>query len=87
MSLSITGTGISDSNVTNITDLGFWVMIADKEYFIPFSHYPAFRHATINQIVSVTFLSSSQLSWKDLDIDIELEALEKPESFPLIYQG
>jgi len=29
---------------------------------------------------------SSEFYWPDLDIDIELEALEHPERFPLMFQ-
>jgi hypothetical protein len=61
-------------------------MVGDKEYFIPFTDYPGFKESSINQIFKIRFLPESQLHWEELDIDIELEALSKPESFPLIYR-
>ena len=81
-----TGTDISDCKLTSINDLGLWILISDKEYFIPFAKYPGFTESSIDQIFKIRFLPPSQLRWEDLDIDIELDALAKPESFPLIYK-
>lgn len=70
-------------SVTNISKVGFWILVNDKEYFVPFSNYPEFKNAKIDEIFNVQFLSPSQLYWQSLDCDIELEALEAPERFPL----
>ena len=77
----------SYSEVTNITATGFWLLVDDKEYFVPFTDYPAFQKATIPQIYHVRRLDPAQLHWPELDVDIELEALEHPDRFPLIFQG
>jgi len=87
MSLSGTGTNISDCNITAINDLGLWILLNDREYFLPFRDYPGFKEASIDQIFKVQLIKPSQLRWEDLDIDVELEALAKPESFPLIYKA
>lgn len=87
MSLSGTGTNISDCNITSINDLGLWILLNDREYFLPFRDYPGFKEASIDQIFKVQWIKPSQLRWEDLDIDVELEALAKPESFPLIYKA
>jgi hypothetical protein len=84
--LSKSGTDISAGNITSINDLGFWILIDDKEYFVPFSHYPSFKDASINQILKFSFLPPSQLRWDELDMDIELQALMLPEFFPLSYK-
>ena len=86
MNSSNIGTGISECKLTSINDLGFWVLINDKEYFVPFAEYPGFTESSIDQIFKIKYLPPSQLHWEELDIDIELEALSKPESFPLIYR-
>jgi hypothetical protein len=57
----------------------------DREYFVPFADYPAFRQATVEQIVNLHQPAPDQLCWPDLDIDIELPALDEPERFPLAY--
>jgi hypothetical protein len=82
---SESGTNISDCNITSINDLGIWILIENKEYFIPFSDYPGFKKASLNQIFQIRFLPPSQLHWEEIDVDIELEALMFPEFFPLIY--
>ncbi|MCX6272822.1 MAG: DUF2442 domain-containing protein [Bacteroidetes bacterium] len=81
------GTNISEADVTNISSLGLWVMVDDKEYFVPFSHYPAFINASISDIFDIKLLSPNQLFWESLDIDIELDALMNPNLFPLVYKG
>ncbi len=80
------GIGISLSEVTNIEPLGFWVLVDEWEYFIPFADYPVFQGASIQQIFNVQRLSPHQLHWPDLDADIELEALEQPEHYPLVFK-
>jgi hypothetical protein len=86
MNLEKLGNDISLSEVTNIIHLGFWLLVDDQEYFVPFADYPAFRQATVSQICAVQRLSPTQFYWPELDIDLELKALEHPERFPLIFQ-
>lgn len=74
-------------SITTITDLGFWLIINDKEYFVPFKHYPAFKTAKLNEIFAVKLISPSQLHWEDMDCDIELAALENPSQFPLQFKS
>jgi hypothetical protein len=76
----------SEFSVTAITDIGFWILAEEKEYFVPFREYPAFKDASVNQILSVTFNPPAQLCWESLDIDIELPALSSPADFPLIFR-
>ena len=70
-------------SVTNISNVGFWILVNDKEYFVPFSNYPEFKKATVDEIFSMEMLSPRQLHWQSLDCDIEIDALEAPERFPL----
>jgi hypothetical protein len=86
MSSEPLGINISPSEVTSISALGFWLLVEDREYFVPFADYPAFREATVAQIYAVQRLSPTQFYWPELDIDIELDALEHPERFPLMFQ-
>lgn len=78
------GNVISTCEVTNIAPGGFWLLVDDSEYHVPFADYPMFQKATIEQIVAVKRIGPSQLHWPLLDADIELEALEMPEKFPLL---
>ena len=80
------GAATSLSEVTSITAFGFWLLVNDHEYFVPFADYPAFQNATVAQIYAVQHIGPAQFHWPDLDIDIELDALEHPESYPLKFQ-
>lgn len=86
MSLEMPGVVTSDSEVTNISAVGFWLLVDDGEYFVPFDDYPAFQKATVVQIYTMQQLSPTQFYWPELDIDIELEALEHPERYPLTFR-
>jgi hypothetical protein len=86
MSLNLPGAAISHSEVTNISAFGFWFLVDDTEYFVPFADYPDFRGATVAQIYAMERLGPAQFHWPQLDIDIELEALTHPEQFPLLFQ-
>ena len=85
MNLSQVGVPTLDSEVTNIETQGFWLWTDNREYFVSFTDYPAFLDATIAQIHHVQTLSPGQLYWPDLDVDIEVDALDNPERFPLQY--
>lgn len=77
---------ISPSEVTNIEPMGFWILVGNKEYFVPFDDYPVFKGASIQQIFQVQQVSPTQFHWPDLDADIEIEALEQPEHYPLVFK-
>ena len=42
--------------------------------------------ANIDQILQVEILHEDHLYWPKLDIDLHLDSIRSPESFPLIYQ-
>ncbi len=86
MSSKQPGESTSLNEVTNIASHGFWLLVDDREYFVPFADYPEFRQAAVTQIFNVKRISPDQFHWPDLDIDIELGALEHPEHFPLKFQ-
>jgi hypothetical protein len=83
---STNGTNTLDFEITNIEKNGFWLLVDNKEYFILYEDYPIFKKASIDQIFNIKRISPSQFSWPDIDIDIELEALEYPDNFILRYQ-
>jgi hypothetical protein len=80
------GVSTSVSEVTNITAHGFWLFVDDREYFVPFADYPVFRIATVAQIYAVRRIGPTQLHWPELDADIELDALERPDAYPLKFK-
>lgn len=73
--------------ITSINELGMWLIIQDKEYFVPFKFYPEFKKAPLNLILSVKLISPTQLRWEKLDYDIEITALSKPDQYPLHFSS
>lgn len=86
MTSLIPGSAILVAEVTGTSPVGFWLLAADREYFVPFADYPDFLQATIAQLYRLEQLSPTQVYWPDLDIDIDLTALEEPERFPLEFK-
>lgn len=78
------GKRISQVEVTNVSKHGFWLLIGDRERFVPFQQFPWFRDASIGYLLNVRLPSSHHLYWSDLDVDIALESLDHPERFPLV---
>ncbi|MEW6095477.1 MAG: DUF2442 domain-containing protein [bacterium] len=71
--------------VLNISKHGFWLLVHQKEYFLPFSTFPWFKNANISSILNVKLLQFHHLYWPDLDVDLEIESIESPEKYPLVY--
>ena len=80
------GKNISDkAEIQNISHQGIWLLINDQEFYMPFSDFPWFLKATIEQIYNVEFFAEKHLHWPALDIDIDVESLKHPEMYPLKY--
>ena len=78
------GKSTSGAEVTNISQHGFWILLEERELFVPFSEFPWFRNATIDSILKVEMPHPHHLHWPDLDIDLAVESIEHPERFPLV---
>jgi hypothetical protein len=78
------GTNTSEVEVTNVSRHGFWLLIQDREVFVPFAEFLWFRDAPIGQLVNVQLPSPHHLYWPDLDVDLAVDSLFHPERFPLV---
>ncbi len=78
------GRPTSAVEVGNISPHGFWLLLGDREVFVPFEKFPWFREAPVGHILNVQLPSSHHLYWPDLDVDLDVESLEHPERFPLV---
>jgi hypothetical protein len=79
------GTVISrEVEVTNISRHGFWLLLEERELFLPFEHFPWFRSAPVEAILNVERPRSHHLYWPTLDIDLAVESIEHPERYPLV---
>ena len=63
MKFSTRGTDTSRVEVSNIDQFGFWVLVQDEEYFLPYEEFPWFRQATVDQILNVELLHQDHLYW------------------------
>lgn len=86
MKLKEHGESTSIVEVSNIDKLGFWVFDGTKEHYLSFSDFPWFMDASIKAITNVCEESSRHLHWPDLDIDLTLDMIDNPESYPLKYK-
>lgn len=78
------GKNISAVDVTNVSKHGFWLLLGDKEVFLPFEQFPWFCDAPIGKLVNVQLSSSHHLYWPDLDVDLTVESVFHPEQYPLV---
>ncbi len=78
------GTVTFGAEVTNVSTYCFWLLLGDEELVVPFSEFPWFKKATIEQLAEVRRPTQDHLYWPQLDIDLSVESIRKPECFPLI---
>ena len=78
------GKRTSPVEVTNVSVHGFWILVQDKELFLPFDQFPWFKDAAIAELVNVELQSAQHLYWPDLDVDLAVESIEFPDRFPLV---
>lgn len=77
------GTATSNAEVTNISRHGFWILLDDRELFLPFDEFPWFRRATVEAILDLERSRPHRLRWPRLDVDLHIDAIEHPERYPL----
>jgi hypothetical protein len=74
------------AEVSLVSQKGIWVLVGAKEYFLAAEEYPWFAKATVAEVMNVELLGKGHLRWPDLDVDLEVESLEHPEKYPLVYR-
>ncbi|MGA3213950.1 MAG: DUF2442 domain-containing protein [Terriglobales bacterium] len=84
MKSAMPGPSISAAEISNISTHGFWLLIEERELFVPFSDFPWFRDASIGALLQVELPSPHHLYWPELDVDLAVESIEHPEKFPLV---
>ncbi len=81
---AVLGSNTSGPEVTNVSQHGFWLLLAGEELFLPFESFPWFRDAAIGKVVHVEQPSATHLYWPELDIDLTVDSIRHPEQFPLV---
>ena len=77
------GTVTSAAEVTNISQHGFWLLLDDRELFLPFEEFPWFKGASVEAILEVERPQPQHLYWPTLDVDLSVDSIEHPERYPL----
>lgn len=77
------GAATSAPEVTNIEKLGFWILLDDRELFLPYEKFPWFVDATVGMILDVERPHPDHLRWPQLDVDLTIDSIEHPEKYPL----
>ncbi len=80
------GETILQTEVSNISSHGIWLLTLDRELFMSFDDFPWFKDMPVGKIINVEEPSTGHFCWPDLDIDLGIECIENPERFPLKYQ-
>jgi hypothetical protein len=77
------GDTISETEVTNVSRHGLWLYTSAGEKFLSFEDFPWFRDAPIARIVNVEETSPGHYYWPDLDIDLTVDMIDRPQDYPL----
>ena len=77
------GTNTLAAEVTNISRHGVWLLVDDRELFMPFDEFPWFRNAPVDSVLHLERPRENHLHWPDLDVDLTVDSIEQPEKYPL----
>jgi hypothetical protein len=84
MKSEVVGKTTLDVEITNIDMQGIWLLMNDKEFFLPFERFPWFRDATVGEIHNVQIVNGHRLHWPDLDKELSVDSLGRPEIIPVL---
>lgn len=62
---------------------GFWLVLGERKLFLSFAQFPWFREFTLRELTGVRRPSPQHLRWPEFDIDLDVDAIEHPERYPL----
>ena len=78
------GIATSDTEVTNISKHGFWLLLDGSEHFVSFEQFPWFEEAAVGAILVVERPQPHHLHWPRLDVDLTVDSIIHPERYPLV---
>jgi hypothetical protein len=81
------GTNTSAAEVTNISRHGVWILVDERELFMPFEDFPWFRDASVDSVLKLERPQPHHLYWPELDIDLTVDSIENPKKYPLKSKG
>ena len=75
---------LSEVEVSLASNKGFWLLLNNEELFVPYTEFPWFRQATMEQLTTVEWPAPNHLYWPLLDVDLAVESIRNPGQFPLV---
>ncbi len=67
-----------------MTAEGVWLIVGNTPYFLNGTDFPWFQDQPEASVKNVILDPWGDLHWPDLDVDLELDALDHPEKYPLV---
>lgn len=61
-----------------------WLMVDERDLYLRFEDFPWFRDASIAQLARIELPAAQHLRWPDLDVDLSIESIDRPERYPLV---
>ena len=74
----------SAPEVTHVSSRGLWLLVDERERFLPYAKFPWFRDAVLREVLEVEREGEDHLRWPALDVDLSIRSIDDPESFPLV---
>lgn len=78
------GNVTSEVELVNVSIHGMWVLVDERELYLPFDDFPWFRDASIAALAEIERPGARHLHWPRLDVDLTLGAIEDPARYPLV---
>lgn len=70
--------------VVSINADGIFINAFGRDYFLSYNRLPWFKNAKVSEILNVSSMGTTAISWNSLDVDIEIDSLNHPEKYPLV---
>ena len=77
----------SAPEVTAINRHGIWLRFDGRDRFLRYVSFPWFRHVPRRKVRWVTRPFAEHLRWPALDVDLELDSIDHPERYPIVFGG
>ncbi len=73
--------------MSNVSVHGMWLLIDNRELYLPFEEFPWFREASIGALADIERPNERHLYWPQLDVDLTLDSVQDPARYPLVSQA
>lgn len=80
----VRGRATSAPEVTHVSSRGLWLLVDEREHFLPYAEFPWFRDAVLRDILNVERPGRDHLRWPALDVDLSVRSILEPAAFPLV---